>query len=186
MLPNMKRCVSFLLVLFFWMLPEATAQTVPTSFEQLQVLVRPGDTVHVTDFAGNVNKGKVTALTNSSLKLTVDGAPRDLTQADVFEIKQWRRDSLGNGALIGGGVAFGIGVAGLIIFCNEFNCGADEVAAGLLMYGAIGAGIGVCIDALIPTKQVVFQNRNRNSSLRIRFQPLIGRSHKGVLVSLSF
>lgn len=174
------------LVLFFLALTDATAQTVPASFEQLQVLVGPGDRIYVTNFAGNVSKGRVTELSNSSLKLLVDGTTRDLSPSDVFEIKQRRNDSLGNGAIIGGVTGLGIGAIAMAAFCTSFNCNPGEIMLTVMIHTGIGAGIGVGIDALVPAKQTVFQNRSRNSSLRIRWQPLLGRSRKGVLVSVSF
>src|SRR5690349_5344279 len=89
------------------------------SFEQLQLLVKPGDTVSVTDLKGTLNTGRITELSTSVLRLQVDGAIRDLSQNDVLEIKQRRTDSLANGAKIGALVGTGAGILGAIGLCID-------------------------------------------------------------------
>src|SRR5262245_6521918 len=96
---------------------ECSAQLV-SSFQQLQLLVRPGDNIYVTDSMGQTTKGRIADLSPSSLGLVVKGVRRDLLQADVREIRQWRSDSLKNGALIGAGVGGGLAVAGLAGGCG--------------------------------------------------------------------
>src|SRR5687768_5393558 len=85
----------------------ADAAQQAASFEQLQVLVDLGDTVTVTDSAGNSSKGRILEVSPSMLRMTVDGMAKSWAQADVLEIKQRRADSLGNGALIGT-IVFGV------------------------------------------------------------------------------
>jgi hypothetical protein len=154
-----------------------------SSFEQLQVLVKPGDNVYITDFAGNTTKGKILELTASSLGLTVDGVQRNWLQNDVREIKQWRGDSLLNGAVIGAAAGAGIAIAPAIYCqggCNE------AVAMTALFCGGIGAAVGVGIDALIPAKQTVFRSKTLSSLERLQIRPILNRSNKGVQVALTF
>src|SRR5262245_20878089 len=92
----------------------AAAQDIPTSFYQMQVLVKTGDVVRVTDNTGREYRGPITELTGSSLALLVGGSRRDLLEADVTLIRRRRRDSLANGLLWGFGIGAGLGVAALL------------------------------------------------------------------------
>src|SRR5262245_1025966 len=183
----MKPCALVLfsiLSLSFVMPLESSAQQA-SSFEQLRLLVKLGDSIYVTDAGGKTEKGRIAELSNSSLSVTFNGVRRNLAQSDVVEIKQWRHDSLKNGAGIGAVTGLVFGILTVAVGC-EGDCGAGLGAAVLGIYTGLGAGIGVGVDALIPTKETVFRNANRNSSTRIRFQPVLNRSSKGVLVSISF
>jgi hypothetical protein len=55
---------------------------------------------------------------------------------------------------------------------------------GMAIYGGIGAGIGVGIDALIKAERTVYDARARRTSLSIA--PVVGRERKGVAVRLGF
>jgi hypothetical protein len=48
---------------------ESSAQQA-TSFDQLQLLVKPGDNIYVTDTAGNTTKGRISELSASTIGLT--------------------------------------------------------------------------------------------------------------------
>ena len=56
--------------------PQVEAQELASWFDQLLVLVKPGDTVSVTDGTGRETGGTISALSSSSLELTVDGSRR--------------------------------------------------------------------------------------------------------------
>jgi hypothetical protein len=91
-------------------------------------------------------------------------------------------DSLLNGALIGAGV----GVASGLFLCTRMepwrNC-RDDVGPMLKM-GAIGAGVGIAIDALIRKRKPV--NQGSPDSTRVYAAPVISRDTRGVQISLSF
>lgn len=91
-------------------------------------------------------------------------------------------DSLLNGALIGAGV----GVASGLFLCTRMepwrNC-RDDVGPMLKM-GAIGAGVGIAIDALIRKRKPV--NPSSPDSTRMHAAPIIGRDARGIQISLSF
>src|SRR5688572_9349940 len=69
---------------------------VAESFEQLQVLVAPGNTVTVMNATGYRVSGRIDSLSPSILSLTANGSRRDYTEADVAFIRQRRGDSLAN------------------------------------------------------------------------------------------
>ena len=91
-------------------------------------------------------------------------------------------DSVLNGALIGAGVA----IAGGLFLCTRTepweNC-RDDVGP-ILRIGAIGAGIGIAVDALIRGQQTPFDPSR--GSTRVRAMPLFGRGTRGAIVSVGF
>ena len=114
---------------------EAFAQQA-ASFEQLQVLAKPGDRVFITDSKGAKTEGKIESLTGLSIPVIHKGISRELLQSDVSEIRKWRSDSLGNGAGIGLGLGLSIGALSLLGL-RECDCpGTKAAAIGYL--GTIG------------------------------------------------
>jgi hypothetical protein len=105
---------SALLCFFFAAVAQtAAAQGIAGSFEQLRVLVKPGDTVTVTDAAGKGTKGKIAELSASTLALLAGDTRVELRESDVMTVEQLRTDSLANGAILG--VAIGAAAAGVVI-----------------------------------------------------------------------
>ena len=158
--------------------PPLFAQGQATSFDQLSLLVRPGDKVTVTPTSGPPFSGRIAALSRSGLRLRVGKELRDLQELDVATVRHRRPDSLRNGA------AWGLGIGAAAGFAT---CGTCHVGPGLMMagiYGGIGAGIGVGIDALIEGKLVVYQRRD--SARRITVTPQLAKSHTGARVSIQW
>lgn len=77
----------------------APAQTIANSFEELQAVLKKGQTVIVTDASGQRVKGKVADVSPSSLVVLIPEA-RTFAEGIVTEIRA-AADSLRNGALIG-------------------------------------------------------------------------------------
>jgi len=88
-------------------------------------------------------------------------------------------DSLVNGALIGAGVAVGSGLALCTMMEPWSNCRDDF--GPMLKLGAIGAGIGIGIDALIRKK--VYQSA---SGTVVHAAPMLGRRAQGLRLSVQF
>lgn len=106
-----------LLLIVLW--PGAgAAQTVASSFDELQNVLKTGETVSVTDDSGRRTKGKVVDLSASSLVLLV--GRKD--QSRVFTVdgttKIVRHDSLDNGVLIGLGAGAASGWGWLRAACG--------------------------------------------------------------------
>src|SRR5262245_38429793 len=125
------------------MAPAARAQEIAGSFDQLRVLVKPGDTITVTDAAGAQFKGKLTTLSPASLALMVDGRQRTLQAADVQTVKQRRSDSVADGAKWGFGTGAVLGVAAGLMLASEYSDDPDGAIVfwASMTYGALGAGI---------------------------------------------
>jgi hypothetical protein len=142
---------------------------VAESFDQLQVLVKPGNTVDVTNAAGYRVSGRIDSLSPSILSLTANGIRRDHAEADVDFIRQRRGDSLANGARWGAGIGAAL-LAVAIAACDEcqLDSPADYAVAAFATgaYAAMGAGIGVGVDALIRRPQVVYRRPGLAVSLR--------------------
>jgi hypothetical protein len=86
-----------------------------------------------------------------------------------------------NGALIGAGVA----IAGGLFLCTRTepweNC-RDDVGP-IVRIGAIGAGIGIVVDALIRSPAADDSSRR---STAVRVVPFLGRGLGGAAVSVGF
>ena len=113
------------------------------------------------------------------------GGTKTFAARDISIVRERRRDSLKNGAIIGviPGAIFGLFVGG---FASETGTGA---AIGAVVVGALGAAVGVGIDALIPGKKVVAYWAPRSTGPappRVSLAPLITPRTKGVALAFSF
>jgi hypothetical protein len=168
-------------------LPAATleAQTLAGSFEQLQVLVKPGDTISVTDSTGRDVQGKVISVSPSSLALLTAGARRDLSEREVKTILQRRPDPLANGTKWGLAIGAGVGFAAAIALASgDGHAYAPMMIGATLIYGGLGAGVGAGLDALVQGNQVIYFKPA--SSARVTVSPLVTSDRKGVFLSLGF
>jgi hypothetical protein len=152
------------------------------TFEQLQVLVVVGNTVKVIDSAGNRLAGKIAALSGSSLILDVGGTKRTLDERDVLEIRRRGGDSLANGAWWGFGVGAVFGTVGYAVICAAELCSASDIWV-IPVYGALGTGIGVGVDALIRGERTIYRAPTRRVTTSVT--PIFGR-HTGIGVSIAF
>ncbi len=157
----------------------AEAQTI-TSFDRLALLVNQGDRVTVTDGAGQNLRGRIVDLSPSTISLQMDGARRDLHEAEVSVIRRRHRDSLKNGALMGFMSGATIG-ASLMLREGVDSAAALAVAS---LFGAAGASVGIGVDALVESSNVIY-SANR-SARRISVSPLLSRHHRGLALSVGF
>jgi hypothetical protein len=169
--------------------PAAAGQGIATTFQELRLLVRPGDHVTVTDVNGRDVSGKIKDLSASSLALTVDGQPREWRETEVATIRQRRGDSLANGAWIGLGIGAGLAAVGIAVAFSSEDYDGDvnfgEAVLVTAMYGGLGAAIGTGIDALITRRQVIFETRSP-SGIAFQFAPLLTPTRAVARVSIGF
>ena len=114
--------------------------------------------------------------------LTSKFDPKHLSTTEVLPARVRQSDSLLNGALIGAGVA----VASGLFVCTRMepwrNCRDDY--GPMLRLGAIGAGIGIGIDALLFDRKTTHQPGP--APTRLRATPMIGRRAAGLHMSVDF
>ena len=162
----------------------ARAQELASSFDQLRVLVKAGDRLTITDPAGEVTTGRLVRLAGTSLEIDVDGTARTLAQDRVTTIRMRHADSLANGAKIGFVVGAGFGALAGVAVASELEA-KGAVAGFLLIYGAMGAGIGVGIDGLNSSDRVIY-SRPGSQTARLAVAPLVGGGRRGVRLTLGF
>ncbi|HEY5617909.1 MAG TPA: hypothetical protein VIK60_08180 [Vicinamibacterales bacterium] len=136
----------------------AYAQGVARSLSQLRVLVEGGSRITVIDGSGGEWSGRLGELTSSELLLQLDGRAQRFHERDIARIRQRRSDSLANGALwgLGVGVGFTAMVMAGVAHDYDVNLGSALLATGV--YGGLGAGIGVGVDALIRTSTTIYES----------------------------
>jgi hypothetical protein len=161
------------------------AQEIAGSFDQLRVLVKQGDRVRVTDASGREVVGRIADLGPSSLALLADGARRDFTEKEISTIRQRRSDSVANGALWGLGIGAAVGLLGGVAIASSEEDAVALIPIITAVYGGIGAGIGVGVDALISSEQVIYARR-AGTSARIRLGPVLTSNRRGVALSVHF
>jgi hypothetical protein len=181
-MPNLHRHIWSTLARCAVLLPQGlSAQTIATSFADLQKLLKTGETVFVTDTDGHRTKGEVAKISLSSL-IILTPAARTFATTDVSEIR--RSNSLKNGALIGLVVGAAVGAAGIAAMCADGpDCG-PWLGVGAESAG-IGAAVGAGIDALVGKGGRVLY-RSPQGARRVRISPFRERDMKGILVSVAF
>jgi hypothetical protein len=162
----------------------AHAQEAADDFDQLRFVIAPGSTIQVVEASGATVKATFLGARGDSLDLLVRGARQSVARDDVVRIRQRRDDSLANGARNGLIAGAALGLLGGMAIANEGGSAAVYIPVVTAVYGGIGAGIGVGIDALIKGERTVYEARARHASLSIA--PVVDRERKGVAVSLGF
>lgn len=172
MLSRYHWTIVFTITLFFFSSPKAIAQHA-ASFEQLELMIKPGDTVSVIEYSGQKSKGEIADVAPRWIRLVVNGVARDIQKTSVFEIQQRRNDPLGNGTRNGALIGVGLGIA------------SRSGAAAAVIFTGLGAGIGLGIDALMARTQVIYRI-DIPTFQQISIKPFIQGGNKGVKLSVSF
>ena len=163
----------------------AAAQEPVRDFTQLNTRLRAGDTVWVTDAQGREVKGKIAAIGADALTLG-GGSGRTFGATDVATIRSRETDTLRSGALIG----LGVGAASGLALCAAAEAsGPSDYAWCGAIFGAVGAGIGVGIDALTPGRKIVAYRAPGAAgapSARLSIAPFVTPRAKGLAVAYSF
>jgi hypothetical protein len=163
----------------------AAAQEPVRDFTQLNTRLRAGDTVWVTDAQGREVKGRIQTLSPDAVVLKGNG-DRTFGATDVTTIRLRGIDTLRSGALIG----LGVGAASGLALCAAAEAsGPSDYAWCGAIFGAIGAGIGVGIDALTPGRKILAYRAPGAAgapSARLSIAPVVTPRARGVAVSVVF
>jgi len=183
------------MVLAVFAFPAAvSAQTVARTFDELNVRVRSGETVYVTDNQSRTIDGVLLTVSADALVMEAASGRVTLSVAQVDRVRVRRRDSLKNGIL--GGLAAGAAggaLAALLtdghdrpstqctFFCDGFFSTGQVIAAGMLVGGVVGIGAGAAIDASIKERRLVYEKASGAPQTRLVIAPLVRRGGAGVV-----
>ena len=160
----------------------ASAQTHQGAEPNLDTTLIPGRTVWITDSSGREEKMRIVGVSGDIVTSTAGENVRRLRTTDVMRVRVRHSDLVINGALIGAGAA----VASGLFLCTRTepweNC-RDDVGP-MLRIGAIGAGVGIGIDALIRGRRTIYEAAD--GSTRLHAAPIVARRAAGLQLSLSF
>jgi hypothetical protein len=162
------------------------AQGVASSFDQLGVLVQPGDTINVVDVTGKEAEGRIAKLSRDTLALLTEAGPRQFDEVEVATIRQRRGDSLMNGAIIGAvaGTAYALTALALLKDSDGGDVIVGSAIAGTVLFAGMGAAAGAGIDALITRRHVIYKKPAGEN--RVSVSPLFGRGRRGAAVTVKF
>ena len=154
----------------------AGAQTPAASFDELKPRLQPGASVVITDAAGGQVRGKVTAVSGTSLNVLSQGKPRTFAPGEVGLITSRQRDSLWNGLLIGAAAGTAPAIYWAIADPNECTglC-MDDLLVGV----SVGTAIGLAVDAAMKKNVVVFR-------APLTIAPVVSPRRAGVGLTISF
>jgi hypothetical protein len=179
---SIRLTLTALLVLLVVSTGSAFAQPAQNDARNLESTLMPGMTVWITDSGGLEEKARIVGVSGGIVTTTVDGDVRRLPTTDVRRVRVRHSDALINGAVIGAGAA----VASGLFLCSLTepweNC-RDDVGP-MLRIGAIGAGVGIAIDALIRGRRTIYDAAP--GSTRLYAAPIVSRHAGGLQVSLTF
>ena len=160
----------------------AAAQALRPATPDPGAILTPGLTAWITDSGGREEKTRVIGVSGDVLTTTSPGGVRRLLTADVRRVRVRQSDPVINGALIGAGAAIASGLLLCKLTEPWENC-RDDVGP-MVRIGAIGAGIGIGIDALIRGRKTIYEARP--GSARLQALPLVGRHAGGLQIAVSF
>ena len=137
------------------------------SFSELSARVKPGQTLLVTEAGGQEVSGELATLSASSLTLLQGGGVRNFA-ADTVQRVRKRGDSVLNGALIGLGAGFGVGILSARAAEPSGSSYVDAIGGGanVLEGVVVGTGLGILVDALIRSPVTVYVGPIAPASIR--------------------
>jgi hypothetical protein len=164
---------------------DAGAQMVASSFDQLGGRLKTGRTVVITEEGGRKTTGAIADLSESSLKLLVNGREQEFDGSRVRQITERRRNTAfgaANGLAVG--AVLGVIVGAMAPEC--FGCSKGGlIAVGALMLGGMGAGAGAAIGAATTSERLVYRPRPQPASTLV-VAPFVSAQATGVRASLRF
>jgi hypothetical protein len=154
--------------------PSGAASGVQASLlEDLALRVNLNDRLLVDDASGGRTTGRLTRLTADEIALQTSAGEKHFTRETVRQVAV-RRQPLLLGVLIGAGAG---AATGAVAACTGPK--REECADASIMAGALGAGLGLAVGALIHKTTVVYPEPEKRTFI----VPAISRDAVGVRVS---
>lgn len=132
----------------------AARSPLTTSFAQLPDHLNVGDTVTVDAAGGTQLRGRVVRMAPDAIVVRGPSVERMVDASGVLRISACC-DGLQNGTLIGLGIGAVFG--GLFAASFTDKGAGDDIVTGALIFGGIGAGLGVGLDALVRADRLVYR-----------------------------
>jgi hypothetical protein len=163
--------------------PDVWAQTVASSFAELQPMLSVGQELKVRDEQGRTRQGKLASISGDELVISrrrffFRTEERTFSEHSVTSVDL--KDSAWNGSLIGAAAGFGFGLA-LLRSCDDTGtCLSLATVWPFLVAG--GGELGTAIDNRY-TKRVYEKSPQTGP---VTLAPLVGRETIGAVVRLGF
>jgi hypothetical protein len=182
------RLIALAFVTWGWAAGIACAQapeqgSITPSLASMKASVPVGDVVYVTDMTGVTIKGRLTAVTDESVKVRVRTDERRVPAAEIRRIQWQRPDSPLTGVLIGAAIGAVPGIYWLIVDPNECTgmCPEEYAAIG------ISAAVGGLIDHAIKKRVTVYAAPASSGRARsVTIGPLVMRHRQGVQLAVKW
>jgi hypothetical protein len=158
------------------------AQAPPSAGTELESALLPGTTAWITESSGHEYKATILNVSGHIVTVTAGRQTRSLSTADVRRVRVRQSDSLMNGALIGAGSAVASGLWFCTLMESWENCRDDSGSIAAIT--ALGAGIGVAIDALLRDRRTLYEAGTSSTELRIA--PMLAPHARGLQIALRF
>jgi hypothetical protein len=133
----------------------ASAQPTEAAANGLETALVPGTTVWITDSGGREHRVRIVGVSDGVVTAADGDEIERVRTIDVMKVSVRRSDSVINGALIGAGAAVATGLLLCSLTETWDNCRDD--AGPMLRIGALGAGVGIGIDALVRGRHSVYE-----------------------------
>jgi hypothetical protein len=152
---------------------ERLISPVQTSFlEDLALRVNLGDQLRIEDQLGAVTTGRLTRLTADEVTVQGDAGEKHFTRKAIRQVAVPQR-TIRTAVLIGAGTG---SVAGAVAACTGPS--REECVDASIMSGAVGAGLGLAVGALMHKTRTVYPEVEKRTSI----VPVISRNAVGVRV----
>ena len=153
------------------------ASQVDPAFVQLQNTLKVDDTLTITSDNGNKIKGRLIEITADHILLRVKNGQQSIAAPQIVKVGKRK-----NGVLLGAIIGAGAGIP-FALGSHPMRITRAAVGPHALVPVVMGLGIGIGIDALIPSTRTVY---DRNSQRRVTVSPVIDRDRLGGRVTLKF